>query len=108
MKNAALFVSICLSDIPKDKIKKHENGKLYLSLQIRPKKEPDQYGNNVFVALNPGKEEGDAERARVEAGGEYDKTVFLGSGQFIQFEGDTNAQNMGYADPEEIKDGLPF
>jgi hypothetical protein len=107
MKNAALFVSICLSDIPKDKIKKAENGKLYLALQIRPKKEPDQFGNNVFVAVNPGKEEREAERARVEAGGEYDKTIFLGSGQFIQFEADTNPDKMGNPDPKDLE-GMPF
>ena len=34
-------MSICLSDIPKERILKHENGKMYLPLQTWDNDEPD-------------------------------------------------------------------
>ena len=52
------YGSICLSDIPKDKIVKSEkNGKLYLNIDAVAYKEPNQYGNSHFIALSSDKEE---------------------------------------------------
>lgn len=38
--------SICLSDIPKELIKKAANGKCYLNINIWEKKEPSTFKNN--------------------------------------------------------------
>lgn len=52
------YGSICLSDIPKDKIVKSEkNGKLYLNIDVVAYKESNQYGKSHFIALSSDKEE---------------------------------------------------
>lgn len=52
------YGSICLSDIPKDKIVKSEkNGKLYLNIDVVAYKESNLYGNSHFIALSSDKEE---------------------------------------------------
>lgn len=50
--------SICLSDIPKDVIRKYDkNGKLYLSFAVMEREEPDKYGATHFISCSPRKEE---------------------------------------------------
>lgn len=52
------YGSICLSDIPKDKIVKSEkNGKLYLNINVVKYKEENQYNNKYFICLPSTKEE---------------------------------------------------
>ena len=48
----SIKVSICLSDIPKERIKEGKNGKKYVNLEVSGKKEVDQYGNSHYVAVN--------------------------------------------------------
>jgi hypothetical protein len=48
-KNRTL--SICLTDIPKERILKHKNGKLYINMVTYDFNEPDQYNNNFSVSL---------------------------------------------------------
>ena len=76
-KNRSL--SICLSDIPKDKILKHENGKLYLNLSTYDLDEPDQYKNDFNVSVQLTKEEIERKKA-----GEKVDRVFLGNGRIWQ------------------------
>lgn len=52
--------SICLTDIPKEKIKAGKNGKKYLNICIAGRREPDQYGNTHAVYVSQTKEERDA------------------------------------------------
>ena len=50
--------SICLSDIPKDKITKSEkNGKSYLNFNLWVNDEKDQYGNIGSINVSQTKEE---------------------------------------------------
>lgn len=52
------YGSICLSDIPKDKIKKSEkNGKLYLNIEAVAYKETNAYGNSHFLSVSASKDE---------------------------------------------------
>ena len=44
--------SICLSDIPKDKITHPDNGKAYLRLCISPMKNSDSWGNTHTVYVD--------------------------------------------------------
>jgi len=69
-------MSICLSDIPKDRIKKHTNGKLYLSISTWDNDEEDQYGNDFSVSITPTKEENDRRKA-----GEKVDRIFIGNGK---------------------------
>ncbi|MCQ2348931.1 MAG: hypothetical protein MJZ98_00455 [Paludibacteraceae bacterium] len=55
---ATIFLDICLSDIPKELIKKVEsNGKCYLYAKLVERKEMDKYGNTHFISCEPRKEE---------------------------------------------------
>jgi hypothetical protein len=76
MNNAAISLSICLSDIPKDKIKKATNGKLYLQTDVRMKKDgKDQFGNDIYAIVSQTKEEREAQEPK----------VYIGSGQYREF-----------------------
>jgi hypothetical protein len=50
-------ISICLTDLPKDKITTGKNGKKYISIVVDSRKEPDQFGNDLTVYVNQSKEE---------------------------------------------------
>lgn len=44
-----LYGSICLSDIPKELITTARNGKKYLNVEVRPRREPSAYGNTHYI-----------------------------------------------------------
>lgn len=44
-------VSLCLTDLPKDKIFEY-NGKKYIKLKVVKKKEVDQYGKSHYVEVD--------------------------------------------------------
>ncbi len=67
--------SICLSDIPKEKITNHANGKKYLNIVIAEKQTVDQYGNTHSVAINQTKEQREAKEPK----------VYIGSGKSYEF-----------------------
>ena len=68
--------SICLTDIPKEKILIHENGKKYLNLESWDNDEPDKYDNDFSVRIPLNKDE--IERKN---NGEEIKNVYLGNGR---------------------------
>lgn len=90
-------MSICVSDIPKDRILKHENGKMYLNLSTWDNDEEDKYGNDFSVSISPTKEE----TAKRKAGEKVDR-IFIGNGKI--WEHQSNTQPIS----EEDKDDLPF
>lgn len=63
--------SICLTDIPKAKIKRAENGKCYVNIQVAERREVDKFGNTHTVYMSQTKEERSAKTDR----------VFIGSGK---------------------------
>lgn len=75
MENALINLSICLSDIPKDRIKKASNGKLYVGLTIRKRKEKDQYEQDIYSFISQTKEEREAKADK----------VYTGNGRYIEF-----------------------
>ena len=90
-------MSICVTDIPKEKILKHENGKMYLSIGTWDNDEPDKYGNDFSVSIPLSKEE-----LKRKKEGEDVKRVFLGNGKIWE-----DQNKMQTATPEEVED-LPF
>lgn len=66
--------SICLTDIPKDKIITAGNGKKYLPLQIFDFDQPDSHDNDFSVAISLNKDELEAKK-----NGQEIKKVFLGN-----------------------------
>jgi hypothetical protein len=89
-------ISICVSDIPKDKIKQATNGKKYLNLVCASRKEVSQYGETHTVYVSQTKEEREASV----------QTIYVGSGkeyvpQPVTIE---SVENM----PPAQDDDLPF
>ncbi len=70
-------LSICLSDLPKEKITTSgKNGKKYLSIIVDERKEKDQYGNTHTVYVSQTKEEREAKQPK----------TYVGNGKEYKFE----------------------
>lgn len=92
-----ISVSICLSDIPKDKIKQANNGKKYINLVVAKRREVSQYGETHTVFISQSKEEREAEGQK----------AYIGGGkEFIP----TNAVTTESVEsmPPMVDDDLPF
>jgi|TARA_E500000178_G_C16943405_1_gene717579 hypothetical protein len=74
--------SICLSDIPKDKIRKADNGKMYVNLTMFDNDEVDRFGNHFSVQISKTKEEREAKA----------KAVYVGNGKDWSREGDSKME----------------
>lgn len=84
--------SICLSDIPKERILIHENGKKYLNLESWDNDEPDKYDNDFSVRISLNKDEVERKKA-----GEEIKSIYLGNGRIWE-----PVNKMHEATPEEV------
>ncbi len=47
-----LWGSICVTDIPKDKLKEGKNGKKYLTVKVWVNDKQDQYGNIASIQVS--------------------------------------------------------
>lgn len=96
--------SICLSDIPKDKITTSEkNGKKYLNVNIWVNDDKDQYGNIGSINVSQTKEEREAQV----------KKVYIGNfkplpGATPQTQAATGASVIGKPIQQDLADDLPF
>ena len=52
-----IVTSICLSDIPEDKITISSNGKKYVNIVVDQRKEKDQYDNTHTAYMSQSKDE---------------------------------------------------
>ena len=52
-----IITSICLSDIPEDKITTSSNGKKYVNIVVDQRKEKDQYDNTHTAYMSQSKDE---------------------------------------------------
>lgn len=92
-------LSICVSDIPKDRIKKSEkNGKSYLNITVSDKQSPDQFGNDATVYISQTKEEKGNEKKYI---GQGKKVVFNNAPSAPAATNNTSTSNSS-------DDGLPF
>lgn len=97
-------MSICLTEIPKEKILIHENGKKYLMLETWDNDEPDKYDNDFSVSVALSKDE--IERSKA---GEKILRTYLGNGRIwepVNKMREATAEDV--AQMEEDPDGLPF
>lgn len=98
-------ISICLSDIPKDRMSKSSKGKIYCNIVIGMRKEPDQWGRDLKVYMQPTQKDKEEKANKVYVGG--GKT-------FIFAQNSTSEPSQADVDeiipPEdaEKKDDLPF
>jgi hypothetical protein len=67
-------IDICLTDLPKEHIKKGNNGKSYIKLNVSAKREVDDYGNTHTVTVDTWKPtQGNAPQSKPETKREYAK-----------------------------------
>lgn len=90
-------VSICVSDIPKTRIKQAENGKKYINVTIASRRETDQFGNTHTVFMSQTKEEREAKEAR----------TYIGNGKAVEFK-PASPESVAQMPPAEAVDDLPF
>ena len=91
--------SICLTDIPKDKITEGKNGKKYLNITLWVNDTPDQYGNIGSVQVSQTKEQREAQEKKQYIGNfKQPQAVAQGT---IPASGTTAASN-------DTSDDLPF
>lgn len=62
-------ISICLSDIPKPRMSKAKNGKIYANITIAMRKEADQWGRDLKVYMTPTQEDRNNKSSKVYVGG---------------------------------------
>lgn len=93
---ANLYLDICLSDIPRERIKTAANGKKYLKAIIRPRKETDRDGYDHYIAAFIPKEERNND----------DRPAFIGRAQEKHYDDRPARQNSQPANDDG--DDLPF
>ena len=101
---ANFYLDICLSDIPKERIKTAANCKKYLKAIINPRRSPDSDGYDHYIAAFVPKDERN----------EGDRPAFIGRAQEKHY-GDAQAQKPVQQHPAENHqpaasgdDDLPF
>lgn len=92
-----ITISLCLSDLPKDKIKQADNGKKYINLILSERKEEGKFGETHTLAVSRTKEEREAGTP----------TVYVGSGKEYKPQPATPQDVEGLPVAENIDD-LPF
>lgn len=97
-----ITASICVSNIPKEAIKKADNGKMYISIVIAESKEPDAYENTHYIYLSQTKEQREAK----------EKKIYIGNGKAYQPKAVTPVTAEQVAEMPAISaeeaDDLPF
>jgi hypothetical protein len=92
-------ISICLSDLPKDKIKQAANGKKYINLVCASRKETGKYGETHTVYVSQMKEE--------RAAGA--PTVYVGTGkEYVPQAVTVTVENVEEMPSIQDSDDLPF
>lgn len=92
-------LSICLSDIPKDRIKLANNGKKYLAITVQDLREADEYGNTHSVYATQTKEEREAK----------EKRTYIGRGkEFVFQSARLSVEQVAELPVAEDIDDLPF
>lgn len=96
---ALINCSICLSDIPKERIKLANNGKKYLSITVQDFREVDEYGHTHSLFISQTKEEREAK----------EKRTYIGRGMAVVFNNQQPSikEVMALPPADNIED-LPF
>lgn len=63
-----IIIDVCLSDLPKNKITKGNNGKQYIKLIVADRKAADNYGNDKMIYVSQTQEERKAQAPRTFVG----------------------------------------
>lgn len=92
-------LSICLTDIPKNRIKLANNGKKYLAITVQDLREADEYGNTHSLFVTQTKEEREAK----------EKRTYIGRGKAVVFENARpSAEQVAEMPISDDTNDLPF
>lgn len=91
--------SVCLSDIPKDKIKEGRDGRKYLNICVAERRTPDQYDNTHTIYVSQDKDEriAKAEKKYIGSGRAYNPQPVAATPEAVE-----QMPSAGYVDD------LPF
>ena len=95
-KNQKMLISINLSDLKPEDIRKSENGKNYLNITCVARKEPDNFGHNVVVYISQTKEEREAKNDK----------KYIGNAKHLSFDNEDKVELPSLSQKEF--DDLPF
>ena len=93
-----ITISLCLSDLPKDKIKQAANGKKYINLILSERKQVGSYGETHTLTVSKTKEEREAGEA----------TVYVGNGQQWVRNDSVTPEKIDEMPAASNNDDLPF
>lgn len=85
-------ISICLSDLPKEKIVNHSNGKKYINITVDNRKEKDQYDNTHTVYISRSKEDRENKEPK----------IYVGNGREFIFNNNTQPPKQSDLPEEDI------
>lgn len=85
---ARINLNICLSDIPKDLIRRAGNGKAYINLNVGELRETDERGNDHYISVFVPQERLDdyPEKIYIGRGREYKEQPHVGGTPFTKQE----------------------
>ena len=97
-----ISLSICLSDLPKEKIQTASNGKKYINLVVDKRKEAGKYGETHTLYVSQSKEERESKEDK----------KYVGSGKEYVYNGQQNnaskAPGNQVQEQDQSNDGYPF
>lgn len=76
LQNVIFDMSLCLSDIPKERMRKANNGKIYVNITAAMRKEPDEWKRDVKVFVSQTKDDKDNHAPK----------IYVGAGKVVIFE----------------------
>lgn len=74
-------ISVCINDIPRDKMVKASNKKIYVDLVVAPRKEPDQWRRDLKVYCKPTASDREKQQPKNYVGGGRMITFASGTGE---------------------------
>ena len=98
-------ISICLSDIPKDRMSKATNGKIYCNIVVAMRKEPDQWGRDLKVYMQPTKKDKENSIGKIYVGG---GKTFIFAQNSTSEPSQADIDKILPPDDNNKKDDLPF
>ena len=95
-----ITLSICLTDLPKEKIQTANNGKKYINLVVDKRKEAGKYGETHTLYVSQSKEERESKEDK----------KYVGSGKEYVYNGQQNNTTQASVSNEQQQsnDGFPF
>ena len=98
-------ISVCINDIPKDKMVKASNKKIYVDLVVAPRKEPDQWGRDLKVYCRPTAEDREKQAPKNYVGGGRMITFASESGEAVS---DNDLADILNPNDYEQKNDCPY